>query len=872
MSIASKYNPEEIESKWYATWMEKKLFASTVNKDKESFSIVIPPPNVTGVLHMGHMLNNTVQDILVRKARMEGKEACWVPGTDHASIATETKVVNKLAEEGISKKDLTREEFMKHAWEWTDKYGGIILDQLKKLGASCDWDRTAFTLDDSRSEQVIDSFIDLYKKGYIYRGVRMVNWDPKGLTALSDEEVIHKEVNSKLYHLKYKIAGSDEFLTVATTRPETILGDTAICVNPNDDRHKHLHGKMAIVPLINREIPIICDEYVDMEFGTGCLKVTPAHDINDYELGQKHKLQTIDIFNDNGTINEKGEMFVGEDRFVVRKKIVKELDAIGQFAGDEDIKNSVGYSERTNVVIEPKLSMQWFCRMEDMAKPALEKVMDDSIQIHPPKFKNMYRSWMENVRDWCISRQLWWGHQIPAFYLPNGEFVIAKTAEEALVEAQKLDASVTIDQLTQEEDVLDTWFSSWLWPMSVFDGTFDKDSEELKFYYPTDVLVTGFDIIFFWVARMIMAGYEFNGQMPFKHVYITGMVRDDKGRKMSKSLGNSPDPLGLIEKYSADGVRMGMLMSAPAGNDILFKEALCEQGSKFTNKVWNAFRLIKGWEVVEGTNAKNALAIDWINNRISEALVEIEDLFSKFRISEALMTMYKLVWDDFCSWYLEMIKPEYEKPIDRGTLDASIDVFEKLVRLMHPFMPFITEELYSHIKEREEGDYCVVAEFPKAEAIDTTLLAEMQHIQEAISAVRTVRNEKQILKKDMVELFVRTDNQALYTKYETILSQLAGLSKIDFTDEKIEGAASKIVKADELFVPLEGMVDMAEEKENMVKELEYTKGFLKSVSKKLSNERFVAGAPEAVVAAEKKKMADAEAKIKTLEESLAALA
>ena len=871
MSIASKYNPKEVENKWYSTWLEKKLFASTVDKDKESFSIVIPPPNVTGVLHMGHMLNNTVQDILVRKARMEGKEACWVPGTDHASIATETKVVNKLAEEGISKKDLSREDFMKHAWEWTDKYGGIILDQLKKLGASCDWDRTAFTLDESRSEQVIDSFIDLYNKGYIYRGVRMVNWDPKGLTALSDEEVIHKEVNSKLYQLKYKVAGSDEFLTVATTRPETILGDTAICVNPNDDRHKHLHGKTAIVPLIDREIPIICDEYVDMEFGTGCLKVTPAHDINDYELGQKHNLQSIDIFNDNGTINENGKLFVGEDRFIVRKKIIKELDAIHQFAGDEDIKNSVGYSERSNAVIEPKLSMQWFCKMEDMAGPALEKVMDDTIQIHPPKFKNMYRSWMENIRDWCISRQLWWGHQIPAYYLPTGEFVIAKSPEEALVEAQKINPSITLSELKQEDDVLDTWFSSWLWPMSVFNGTFDKENEELKFYYPTDVLVTGFDIIFFWVARMIMAGYEFNGQMPFKHVYITGMVRDDKGRKMSKSLGNSPDPLRLIEQYSADGVRMGMLMSAPAGNDILFKEALCEQGRNFTNKIWNAFRLIKGWEVVEGSNEKNKLAISWINNRISEVLIEIEDHFSKFRISDALMSVYKLVWDDFCSWYLEMIKPEYQKPIDQETLDSSIEVFDRLVRLMHPFMPFITEELYSHIKDRKEGDYCVVADFPKAEQVDKNLLKEMEIIKEAISAVRTVRNEKQIAKKDELELYVKTDNKALYEKFGGILIQLANLSKIDFTEDKVDGAASKIVKADELYIPVGGMIDEDEEKEKLIKELEYTKGFLKAVQKKLSNERFVNNAPDAVVNSEKQKQADAEAKIKTLEESIAAL-
>ncbi|MCP4521634.1 MAG: valine--tRNA ligase [Cytophagales bacterium] len=873
MSIASKYNPEEVESKWYSTWLEKKVFSSTIDKDKEPFTVVIPPPNVTGVLHMGHMLNNTIQDILVRKARMEGKAACWVPGTDHASIATESKVVKKLAEQGISKEDLTREEFLKHAWEWTDTYGGIILDQLKKLGASCDWDRQAFTLDKERSESVIKVFVDLYRKGYIYRGARMVNWDPEGKTALSDEEVIHEEVNSKLYHVKYKIVDSDEFITIATTRPETILGDSAICINPDDERYSHLEGKKVIVPLVNREIPIIFDTYVDMEFGTGCLKVTPAHDINDYELGLKYNLEVIDILTDEGKISEAGQFFVGEDRFVARKNVIKAIDELGQFVEAKDIVNSVGRSERTKAVVEPKISTQWFCKMSDMATPALENVLNDTIKIHPPKFKNMYRSWMENVRDWCISRQLWWGHQIPAWYLPSGEFVVAENTEEALVEAQKIDASITADQLKQDDDALDTWFSSWLWPMSVFDGVNNPDNEEYKYYYPTDTLVTGFDIIFFWVARMIMAGYEFAGELPFKNVYITGMVRDEQGHKMSKSLGNSPDPLDLIKEYTADGVRTGMLFSAPAGNDLLFNEKLCLQGRNFGNKIWNSAKLVTGWEVSEEGSDVNAVAIQWINARINQVLAEVEDHYSKYRISDALMAIYKLVFDDFCGWYLEMIKPEYLKPIDKTTYEATIDVLEKVLKILHPFMPFITEELWSSIRERAEGDLITIAEYPKVEEYDQELLKETEHIQNVISAVRNIRNAKQIAKKDAIELFVKTANQEPFKKYETIIGKysMANLSKLEFVSEPVEGAIKDVVVTDEIFVPLAGNVNVEEEKAKLQKDLDYQKGFLTSVSKKLSNERFVNNAPEQVVNAEKKKMADAEAKIKTLEESLAAL-
>lgn len=873
MSIASKYNPEEVESKWYSIWLDKKLFSSTVDKDKEPFSVVIPPPNVTGVLHMGHMLNNTIQDVLVRKARMEGKAACWVPGTDHASIATESKVVKKLAEQGISKDDLTREEFLKHAWDWTDNYGGIILDQLKHLGASCDWDRTAFTLDKKRSDSVTKVFVDLYRKGYIYRGARMVNWDPKGKTALSDEEVIHKEVNSKLYYVNYKVVDSDEMVTIATTRPETILGDAAICINPTDERYTHLEGKKVIVPLVDREIPIIFDQYVDKEFGTGCLKVTPAHDINDYELGLKYNLQVIDVLTDEGKISEAGQLLIGEDRFIARKKIIKQIDAIGQFVEAKDIINSVGFSERTDAVVEPKISTQWFCKMTEMASPALENVLNDTIKIHPAKFKNMYRSWMENVKDWCISRQLWWGHQIPAWYLPSGEFVVAQTVEEALVEAQKIDATITAEQLTQDEDALDTWFSSWLWPMSVFDGINNPDNEEYKFYYPTDTLVTGFDIIFFWVARMVMAGYEYADQLPFKNVYITGMVRDEQGRKMSKSLGNSPDPLELMKQYSADGVRTGMLFSAPAGNDLLFNEKLCLQGRNFTNKIWNATRLITGWEVSEEGSDVNAVAIEWLESRMNQVIEEIEDHYSKYRISDALMSVYKFVYDDFCGWYLEMVKPDYQTPTDKTTYEASISLLENVLKIVHPFMPFITEEIWANIREREEGDYIVIAEYPKAKTYNQELLADTKHIQEVVSAVRNIRNAKQIAKKDSLELFVKTSNQDLFKKYETIISKasMANLSKLEFTNEAIDGAVKDVIVTDEIFIPLEENVNVEEEKAKLQKDLDYQKGFLQKVQKKLSNERFVSGAPAQVIDAEKKKLADAEAKIKTLEESLSAL-
>ncbi len=870
MSVSKVYSSKEIEDKWYNTWLEKKLFKSEPNPDKEPYTVVIPPPNVTGVLHMGHMLNNTIQDILVRKARMEGKEACWVPGTDHASIATETKVVNLLAEQGIKKTDLSREEFLGHAFEWKEKYGGIILDQLKKLGASCDWDRTAFTMDEIRSESVIKVFCKLYEKGLIYRGVRMVNWDPKGLTALSDEEVNHKEVNSKLFYIKYPIVGSDEFITIATTRPETMMGDTAICLNPNDERYTHLHGKKIIVPIVNREIPIILDEYVDLEFGTGCLKVTPAHDINDYGLGLKHNLEVIDVIADDGTMSENAQVFVGENRFVCRKKVIKQLKELDLFEKDEDIKNNVGYSERTNEVIEPKLSTQWSCKMANMAKPALEQVMSDKIQIHPPKFKNMYRSWMENVKDWCVSRQLWWGHQIPAYYLPNGEFVVGETKEVALEKAKAIDASYTEKDLSQDEDVLDTWFSSWLWPMSVFDGINNPDNEEINYYYPTNDLVTGFDIIFFWVARMIMAGEEFRGELPFKNVYITGMVRDEKGRKMSKQLGNSPDPIELMNKYSADGVRVGMLFAAPAGNDLLFNEKYCEQGRNFTSKIWNSFRLTQGWEVENSTQPEvNVLAIDWINSKFNDSLASIQDKLDKFRLSDALMDVYKLIYDDFCAWYLEMVKPDFGKPIDSKTYESTIDIFEKIIKMIHPFMPFISEELYASVRGRAEGDYCIIAEYPKVGSVDVDLLNDIELITGLITNVRKVRNTKGLSPKESLVIAVKTSKPDFYKRYEALVNKLANISSIDIVSEKVENSVSFLSAADEVYVLLgETVVDEKEEREATEAELKYQKGFLISVNKKLSNERFVQNAPEQVIAIEKKKKAEAEAKIITLEESL----
>ncbi|MCC9136250.1 valine--tRNA ligase [Pontibacter silvestris] len=873
MSISTKYNPKEIEKKWYDSWMQRGFFRSKPNPNKEPYTIVIPPPNVTGVLHMGHMLNNTIQDVLIRRARMQGKEACWVPGTDHASIATEAKVVAMLKERGINKKDLTREDFLKYAWEWKDKYGGIILDQLKKLGASCDWDRTRFTMEDDLSAAVIEVFVDLYRKGHIYRGVRMVNWDPQGKTALSDEEVIYKQVNSKLYYLNYQIEGSDDTLTIATTRPETILGDTAICVNPNDERYKHLHGKTVLVPLINRSIPIITDEYVDMEFGTGCLKVTPAHDLNDYELGIKHKLPSIDILNDDGTLSDKALLYVGENRFVVRKKIAKELEEKGILAKVEDITNNVGFSERTDAVIEPKLSMQWFCKMDAMAKPAMESVMEDQIKLHPPKFKNMYRSWMENIRDWCISRQLWWGQRIPAFYLPDGSFVVATTAEEALELARKQSGNneLQVSDLHQDEDVLDTWFSSWLWPISVFDGFKDPDNKDILYYYPTNDLVTAPEILFFWVARMIMAGYEFRKEPPFRNVYLTGIVRDAQGRKMSKSLGNSPDPLDLIEQYGADGVRAGMLFSSPAGNDLLFDEKLVEQGRNFSNKIWNAFRLIKGWEVDETLPCPNETAIKWFESRFNEAFVQIEDHFEKFRISDALLAVYKLVWDDFCSSYLEMIKPAYQQPIDKQTIDATVGFLENVLKALHPFMPFLTEEIWHDLKERKEKEFLIVAAWPKKDTFDKEIIEQMDSVLKVIAAIRNIRNSKNIPNNKQLDLLIKVMTQNSYDAFLSIIRKLANINEISFVEDNVEGAISFIEAGDEFFIPMAGNIDVAAERERLTKELEYTKGFLNSVAKKLSNERFVNGAPEAVIANERKKQADAEAKIKAIEQSLASL-
>lgn len=867
------YNPSEVEDRWYSFWMEKGYFHSEPNPDKEPFCIVIPPPNVTGVLHMGHMLNNTIQDILVRKARMEGKETCWVPGTDHASIATEAKVVAMLKEKGIEKRNLSREEFLKYAWEWKEKYGGIILEQLKKLGASCDWERTTFTMDQDYSESVLDVFIDLYNKGHIYRGVRMVNWDPQGKTALSDEEVNYKEVNSRLYHIRYNLTGNDgESIVIATTRPETILADSAIAVNPEDERYKHLVGRNALIPFIHREIPIIADEYVDKEFGTGCLKVTPAHDINDYNLGMKHNLPVIDILNDDGSLNEKAQRYIGEDRFVVRKKISKDLEEAGQLVKIDDIKNNVGFSERTDAVIEPRLSTQWFCKMEELSKPALENVLNDNIKLHPPKFKNMYRSWMENIRDWCISRQLWWGHRIPAWYGPDGSFVVARSKEDAVKEFAAQNKNLSPDQIHQDEDVLDTWFSSWLWPISVFGHVKDKDNKDINYYYPTNDLVTAPEILFFWVARMIIAGYEYKGDKPFSNVYLTGIVRDKQGRKMSKSLGNSPDPIELIGKYGADGVRVGMLLSSPAGNDLLFDEKLCEQGRNFFNKVWNAFKLINGWRIDTALSGEsNKVAIEWINARFNTSLSEVEDLFSKYRLSESLMTVYKLIWDDFCSWYLEMIKPGFEQPIDQGTYNATIQIFEKLLQLVHPFMPFISEELWHQIRERNPNDNIIISKWPVAGKKDPLILSEMESALEAVTNIRNIRNSKQIPKSKELELIIKAEKEENILPFFPVLQKLSGLSSVSFSNEKPEGSTSFVVKGTEFFIPLQGEIDPAVEKERIKKELEYTKGFLVSVQKKLSNERFVSGAPAQVIENEMKKKADAEAKIKALEESLSQL-
>ena len=874
MELASKYNPADVEGKWYQYWLEHRLFSSKPD-GREPYTIVIPPPNVTGVLHMGHMLNNTIQDILVRRARMEGKNACWVPGTDHASIATEAKVVNKLAAQGIKKTDLTRDEFLKHAWDWTDEHGGIILKQLRKLGASCDWDRTAFTMDEKRSESVLKVFVDLFNKGLIYRGVRMVNWDPKALTALSDEEVIYKEEHGKLYYLRYKVEGDPEgrYAVVATTRPETIMGDTAMCINPNDPKNEWLKGKKVIVPLVNRAIPVIEDDYVDIEFGTGCLKVTPAHDVNDYMLGEKYNLPSIDIFNDNGTLSEAAGMYIGMDRFDVRKQIEKDLEAAGLLDKTEAYTNKVGYSERTNVVIEPKLSMQWFLKMQHFADMALPPVMNDELKFYPAKYKNTYRHWMENIKDWCISRQLWWGHRIPAYFLPEGGYVVAATAEEALAKAKEKtgNAALTIEDLRQDEDCLDTWFSSWLWPISLFDGINNPGNEEINYYYPTSDLVTGPDIIFFWVARMIMAGYEYEGKMPFQNVYFTGIVRDKLGRKMSKSLGNSPDPLDLIEKYGADGVRMGMMLSAPAGNDILFDDALCEQGRNFNNKIWNAFRLIKGWEVSAEVPVPEAseLAIRWFEAKQNEVAAEVADLFSKYRLSEALMAVYKLFWDEFSSWYLEMIKPAYGQPINRKVYEATIGFFDNLLHLLHPFMPFITEELWQHLCDRTDGESLMVSPLSMSALVDEDIIREFEVVKEVISNIRSIRLQKNIAQKEALELQVIGENPVV--AFNAVIMKMCNLSSINIVENKADGAASFMVGTTEYAVPLGNMIDVEAEIARMEAELKHKEGFLQGVLKKLGNEKFVNNAPAAVLEMERKKQADAESIIKSLKESIAAL-
>ena len=890
MELASKYNPADVEGKWYQYWLDHKLFSSKPD-GREPYTVVIPPPNVTGVLHMGHMLNNTIQDILVRRARMMGKNACWVPGTDHASIATEAKVVNRLAQQGIKKTDLTREEFLKHAWAWTEEHGGIILKQLRKLGASCDWDRTAFTMDEARSKSVIKVFVDLYNKGLIYRGVRMVNWDPKALTALSDEEVIYKEEHSKLYYLRYYVADDDmsgetgaegeivhrdaqgrRYAVVATTRPETIMGDTAMCINPADPKNQWLKGKKVIVPLVGRVIPVIEDSYVDIEFGTGCLKVTPAHDVNDYMLGEKYNLPSIDIFNDNGTLSEAAGLYVGMDRFDVRAQIEKDLDAAGLLEKVEAYTNKVGFSERTNVAIEPKLSMQWFLKMQHFADMALPPVMNDELKFYPAKYKNTYRNWLENIKDWCISRQLWWGHCIPAYYLPKGGFVVAETPEQALDLAKEKtgDANLKMEDLRQEDDCLDTWFSSWLWPISLFDGINNPGNEEIKYYYPTADLVTGPDIIFFWVARMIMAGYEYMGDMPFRNVYFTGIVRDKIGRKMSKSLGNSPDPLELIEQFGADGVRMGMMLAAPAGNDILFDEALCEQGRNFNNKIWNAFRLVKGWQVADIEQPEYAkLATEWFDSMLAKTAEEVNDLFGKYRLSEALMAVYKLFWDEFSSWYLEMVKPAYGQPIDKVTYEKTLAFFETLLKLLHPFMPFITEELWQHIYDRQPGESIMTQTLVKDMPYNEALIAQFEAVKEVISGIRTIRLQKNIAQKEALALEVTGENPV--AGFGSVIAKLCNLSEIKQVETKSEGAAAFMVGTTEYAVPLGNLINVEEELKKLEADLKYQEGFLQSVMKKLSNEKFVSKAPANVIEMERKKQADAETKIAALKESIAAL-
>ena len=871
MEIAKNYDPKDVEQKWYQFWMDKGYFKSEPD-DREPYTIVIPPPNVTGVLHMGHILNNTIQDILIRRARMQGKNACWVPGTDHASIATEAKVVAKLKDEGIDKYALSREEFLSHAWEWKEKHGGIILEQLKKLGASCDWDRTKFTMDDDMYESVIKVFVDLYRKGLIYRGARMVNWDPQAKTAVSDEEVNYKEVQSKLYYIKYPIEGEDRYVQIATTRPETILGDTAVCVHPEDERYTDLHGKHVLVPVLNRRIPIIIDEYVDREFGTGALKITPAHDENDSAIGLRHNLETIDIFNEDGTLNEKAELHVGKDRFVARDAFVEDLEREGYLLKVEDYTNSIGFSERTDAIIEPKLSTQWFCRMKDMAKPALDNVMNDNVQFHPAKFKNTYKHWMENIKDWCISRQLWWGQRIPAYYLPDGDYVVAENRDEALKLAKEKtgNEALTNADLKQDEDVMDTWFSSWLWPISVFDGIRNPDNEDINYYYPTDDLVTAPEILFFWVARMIMAGYEYKGEKPFENVYLTGVVRDNQRRKMSKSLGNSPDPLNLIEKYGADGVRIGMLFCSPAGNDLLFDQSLTEQGRNFGNKIWNAFRLISNWEVDENAEQPEYAkeTISWFQERLKKAIEELDQQFDRFRLSDALMNLYRLFWDDFSSWYLELVKPPYKHPVDKATYEATVTYFEKLMQLLHPFMPFITEEIWHLIRDRKDEDCIMISEMPNVEQYDVHLVETFEKVKEIITSVRNIRKNKNLGNKEELLLKVNGDYEETFSP---LIKKMANISEIEKIQEKLDNAVSFMVGTTEFYVPMEDLLDAEEEIKKLEEELEYTKGFLNSVMKKLGNDKFVQNAPEKVVEMENKKKEDAESKIQTLEERISSL-
>jgi len=869
MEIPSKYEPGKAESRWYGYWMKNGFFSSTPD-EREPYVIVIPPPNVTGVLHMGHMLNNTIQDVLVRRARMQGKNACWVPGTDHASIATEAKVVAKLKSEGIEKKDLTRDEFLEHAWSWTNKHGGIILEQLKRLGASCDWNRTLFTMDEKRYDSVIKVFVDLFNKGLIYRGVRMVNWDPQAMTAVSDEEVNYTDEKSKLYYVRYKIVGEDGWVMVATTRPETILGDTAVCASPDDERYKHLKGKKVIVPMANREVPFIFDSYVDPEFGTGCLKITPAHDINDYEIGLRHNLPSIDVFNEDGTISERAGMFAGIDRFKAKDLAEEELRKSGNLVKVEDYNNKIGRSERTNAVIEPRLSLQWFLKMKDISVPALDAVMNDDVQIHPAKFKNLYRHWMENVRDWCISRQLWWGHRIPAYYYSNTEFVVAESITEALAMARKKSGNNSLSEgdLRQDEDVLDTWFSSWIWPIVAFDGINNPDNEDIKYYYPTNDLITAPEILFFWVARMIISGYEYRGEKPFSNVYLTGLVRDQQKRKMSKSLGNSPEPIDLIEKYGADGVRVGMLLCSPAGNDLLYEDSLPEQGRNFANKIWNAFRLVKSWEVDSSIAQpeSSAIAVKWFDEMLNKSLIEIDSNFRKFRISESLMTTYKLFWDEFSGWYLEIIKPEYQKPVDIKTYNSAIASLEKLMMIVHPFMPFITEEIWQMLGERKDGESLMISLMPEASGYDENLLSEFEYAKETISAVRSVRKSKEIPVRDPLKLMIRSDKDSFNCDNLSVLKKMCNISDITFVTDKQEGALSFMVGTTEYFIPMEGKIDVEGELKKIAEEIEYHKGFLVNVMKKLGNERFVQNAPATVLDLENKKKSDAESKIKSLEE------